>query len=153
MFRLGGRGGLPLAVRFRLCCAESIQYSLHRCSTLTEGRNRLLEVALERYAANDAAGPLYYISLDGDVRLEEVKDFGKQCERRVRFEPRAHRRWMLRPAGRNTGNAWRTFEAYLEEWEPAVGYTSYMWQVVAVHAFTLSVSPVHANVAEHATGL
>ena len=86
MFRLGGRGGLPLAVRFRGGCAESIQYSLHRCSTLTEGRNRLLEVALERYAANDAAGPLYYIYLDGDVRLEEVKDFGKQCERLVRFE-------------------------------------------------------------------
>ena len=60
--------------------------SLHRCSTLTEGRNRLLEVALERYAANDAAGPLYYIYLDGDVRLEEVKDFGKQCERPARFE-------------------------------------------------------------------
>ena len=65
--------------------------SLHRCSTLTEGRNRLLEVALERYAANDAAGPLYYIYLDGDVRLEEVKDFGTQCER-LTIRTRAHRR-------------------------------------------------------------
>jgi hypothetical protein len=43
---------------------------------MTEGRNQLLEAVLERYGAAEAAGPLYYIYLDGDVELEEIKDFG-----------------------------------------------------------------------------
>jgi hypothetical protein len=42
---------------------------------------------------------LYFVFLDGDLELVESHDYG-----------------------RNTGDPYRTFEAYLLEWEPAVGF-------------------------------
>ena len=65
-------------------------------STLVQGRNRLWAAAR---AAFPGAGFAYYVMMDGDVSLEEVRDFGF-----------------------NTGDAWATLEGYLLEWGPAVGF-------------------------------
>jgi len=62
-------------------------------TTANTGRNRVLE------EAKKLGDYLYFIQCDDDARLVEVADFGK-----------------------NTGNGWKTFEKYLIEWEPAVGF-------------------------------
>jgi hypothetical protein len=64
------------------------------CS-LVQGRNRLFEEMLRRYADTEFE---YAVFMDDDVELEELLDYGI-----------------------NTGNAWRTFERYLTQWRPAVG--------------------------------
>ena len=64
------------------------------CS-LVQGRNRLFEEMLRRYAHTEFE---YAVFMDDDVELEELIDYGI-----------------------NTGNAWRTFERYLTHWRPAVG--------------------------------
>jgi hypothetical protein len=65
-------------------------------STLVQGRNRLFFQVQQSFPETSF---MYYIFMDGDVTLKEVKDFGF-----------------------NTGNPWLTFEQYLLEWEPAVGF-------------------------------
>ena len=68
------------------------------CS-LVQGRNRLFEEMLRRYADTEFE---YAVFMDDDVELEELLDYGI-----------------------NTGHAWRTFERYLTHWRPAVGLPSY----------------------------
>lgn len=74
-----------------------------------EGRNRLLWEALEhaRASGNDY---LYYIFMDDDCLVREDADLARQLDIPL------------------TGNPFRTFERFLLEWEPAVGYTRYDWQ-------------------------
>ena len=78
-------------------------------SSWSEGRNRLLWEARRRgqRTGNDY---LYYIFMDDDCRVREDVE-------------RARRLGL--PL---TGNPFRTFERFLLEWEPAVGYTRYAWQ-------------------------
>ena len=80
-------------------------------SSWNEGRNRLLAEALGRQRQNGWEY-LYYIFMDGDCRVTE----DRQLARRLNVPL--------------TGNPFRTFERYLTEWEPAVGYTRYDWQHV-----------------------
>lgn len=75
-------------------------------STWNEGRNRLLKEALSRKNADY----LYYIFLDGDCIVKEDADLARALNAPL------------------CGNPFRTFERYLLEWEPAVGYTRYSWQ-------------------------
>ena len=49
--------------------------------------------------------PLYLIFMDCDARLTEVRDFGA-----------------------NTGHPYRTFEFYLQQYQPAVGHVHFDWQ-------------------------
>jgi hypothetical protein len=74
-------------------------------STWNEGRNRLLKEALARNTDY-----LYYIFLDGDCIVKEDTDLARMLNVPL------------------CGNPFRTFERYLLEWEPAVGYTRYSWQ-------------------------
>lgn len=74
-------------------------------STWNEGRNHLLKEALARNA-----GYLYYIFLDGDCIVKEDAELARTLNVPL------------------CGNPFRTFERYLLEWEPAVGYTRYSWQ-------------------------
>jgi len=76
-------------------CADSDALYLPN-STLVQGRNRLFMQVLRSFPETPFT---FYIFMDGDVTLREVKDFGF-----------------------NTGNPWLTFEEYLLEWEPAVGF-------------------------------
>ncbi len=78
-------------------------------SSWSEGRNRLLwEARLRaRRSGNDY---LYYIFLDDDCRIREDVELARRLRRPL------------------TGNPFRTFEQFLLEWEPAVGYTRYAWQ-------------------------
>ena len=76
-------------------------------SSWTQGRNRLFEEMHARYPGVEFQ---YAVFLDDDAELEEVGDFGM-----------------------NTGNAWRTFERYLMEWEPAVGIPSYQYAPKSAH--------------------
>ena len=78
-------------------------------SSWNEGRNRLLQEALHR-ADRDGEDYLYYIFLDDDCLIQEDGDFARQMGACL------------------TGNPFRTFERFLLEWEPAVGYTRYDWQ-------------------------
>jgi hypothetical protein len=70
-------------------------------SSWTAGRNRLFREMQIRFPDTEF---LYAVFLDDDAKLVEVTDYGM-----------------------NTGNAWRTFERYLVEWEPAVGLPSYQY--------------------------
>jgi hypothetical protein len=70
-------------------------------SSWTQGRNRLFDEMRSRFPCVEFQ---YAVFLDDDAELEEVLDYGM-----------------------NTGNAWRTFEKYLIEWEPAVGFPSYQY--------------------------
>jgi hypothetical protein len=70
-------------------------------SSWTAGRNRLFHEMQIRFPDTEFQ---YAVFLDDDAKLLEVKDYGM-----------------------NTGNAWRTFERYLVEWEPAVGLPRYNW--------------------------
>ena len=74
-------------------------------STWNEGRNRLLKEAVSRNA-----GYLYYIFLDGDCIVKEDTELARALNMPL------------------CGNPFRTFEKYLLEWEPAVGYSRYSWQ-------------------------
>ncbi|MDO9109388.1 MAG: hypothetical protein Q7U40_01925, partial [Desulfatirhabdiaceae bacterium] len=74
-------------------------------STWNEGRNRLLKEAVTRNA-----GYLYYIFLDGDCIVKEDAELARTLNVKL------------------CGNPFRTFEKYLLEWEPAVGYSRYSWQ-------------------------
>lgn len=78
-------------------------------SSWNEGRNRLLSAAVTR-AEKNGNNYLYYIFLDEDCRVREDKALAKKLNIQL------------------TGNPFRTFERYLLEWEPAVGYTRYAWQ-------------------------
>lgn len=78
-------------------------------SSWNEGRNRLLWEA--RQSARRQGGDyLYYIFLDDDCRLSEDVALAQQLGMPL------------------TGNPFRTFERFLLEWEPALGYTRYDWQ-------------------------
>lgn len=68
-----------------------------------QGRNRLLWQALElsRTSGNDY---LYYIFLDDDCVLQEDRKLARHLDIPL------------------TGNPFRTFERFLLDWEPAVGY-------------------------------
>ncbi len=70
----------------------------------SEGRNLLLWRALER-ARNSGNNYLYYIFLDDGCTLREDPELARQLDIPL------------------TGNPFRTFERFLLEWEPAVGYT------------------------------
>ncbi|MBI5589296.1 MAG: hypothetical protein HY881_02315 [Deltaproteobacteria bacterium] len=74
-------------------------------STWNEGRNRLLKEAVSRNAEY-----LYYIFLDGDCLVKEDGELARALNIKL------------------CGNPFRTFEKYLLEWEPAVGYSRYSWQ-------------------------
>lgn len=78
-------------------------------SSWNEGRNRLLREARRR-AQQRGADYRYYIFLDDDCRLREDVELARQLGMPL------------------TGNPFRTFERFLSEWEPAVGYTRYDWQ-------------------------
>ena len=74
-----------------------------------EGRNRLLWEAQQKRRAtgNDY---LYYIFMDDDCLVQEDTTLARELNIAL------------------TGNPFRTFEKFLLEWEPAVGYTRYDWQ-------------------------
>jgi hypothetical protein len=74
-------------------------------STWNEGRNRLLKEAVSR-----KIGYLYYIFLDGDCIVKEDPELAKALNIEL------------------CGNPFRTFEKYLLEWQPAIGYSRYSWQ-------------------------
>ncbi len=78
-------------------------------SSWTEGRNRLLWEARQR-ARRSGNDYRYYIFLDDDCRVREDVALARRLKRPL------------------TGNPFRTFEQFLLEWEPAVGYTRYDWQ-------------------------
>jgi hypothetical protein len=78
-------------------------------SSWNEGRNRLLWEARQR-ARRMGGDYRYYIFMDDDCRLHEDALLADQLGIPL------------------TGNPFRTFEGFLREWEPAVGYTRYDWQ-------------------------
>ncbi len=80
-------------------------------STWNEGRNHLLAEALAR---EEAAGERYryLIFLDDDCLLQEDRTLARQLGLPL------------------TGNPFRTFERFLLDWQPAVGYLRYDWQHV-----------------------
>jgi hypothetical protein len=78
-------------------------------SSWNEGRNRLLWEALER-ARTTGNDYLYYIFMDDDCVVREDTALARELHVPL------------------TGNPFRTFERFLLEWEPAVGYTRYDWQ-------------------------
>ncbi len=78
-------------------------------SSWNEGRNRLLWEARRR-AKRTGNDYLYYVFLDEDCRVREDVELARRLKRPL------------------TGNPFRTFEHFLLEWEPAVGYTRYDWQ-------------------------
>jgi len=78
-------------------------------SSWNEGRNRLLWEALER-ARTTGNDYRYYIFMDDDCIVREDAALARQLDIPL------------------TGNPFRTFERFLLEWEPAVGYTRYDWQ-------------------------
>jgi len=78
-------------------------------SSWNEGRNRLLAQA-RKHARSSGNDYLYYIFMDDDCVVKEDRDLAARLGVPL------------------TGNPFRTFERYLLEWEPAVGYTRYDWQ-------------------------
>ena len=80
-------------------------------SSWNEGRNRLLWEARRR-ARRTGSDYRYYIFLDDDCRVREDAELARRLGLPL------------------TGNPFRTFERFLLEWEPAVGYTRYDWQHV-----------------------
>ena len=73
-----------------------------RNSSWNEGRNALLARAKDLYKPRL---PQYLVFMDCDARLVEVRDFGS-----------------------NTGQAYRTFERYLNRYMPPVGHAHFDWQ-------------------------
>eukprot|EP00961_Rhodomonas_salina_P235429 3182060-Rhodomonas_salina.2 len=97
-------------------------------STLVQGRNRLYREVIARFPAHRFK---YVILMDGDATLVEVEDFGM-----------------------NTGYPWRTFEDYLLEWEPAVGFPHFgnqdynpEWEVQVAYNFDQIVVAYHHETA------
>ena len=78
-------------------------------SSWNEGRNRLLAEALKRAEATGNAYR-YFIFMDDDCIVAEDAALARRLGIAL------------------TGNPFRTFERFLLEWEPAVGYTRYAWQ-------------------------
>lgn len=78
-------------------------------STWNEGRNCLLSEALKRSSASDK-NYLYYIFMDDHCVVKEDRALARKLGISL------------------TGNPFRTFEKFLFDWEPAVGYTRYAWQ-------------------------
>jgi hypothetical protein len=78
-------------------------------SSWNEGRNRLLWEAC-RQGHRTGNDYLFYIFLDDDCRVREDIDLARKLNQPL------------------TGNPFRTFEQFLLDWEPAVGYTRYDWQ-------------------------
>ena len=78
-------------------------------SSWAEGRNRLLWEARQQ-ARRNGGDHLYYIFMDDDCQVREDAGLAHQLGIPL------------------TGNPFRTFEAFLRDWEPAVGYTRYDWQ-------------------------
>ena len=78
-------------------------------SSWAEGRNRLLWEARQR-AQREGRDYLYYIFMDDDCQVREDALLARRLGISL------------------TGNPFRTFEAFLRDWEPAVGYTRYDWQ-------------------------
>ena len=78
-------------------------------SSWAEGRNRLLWEARQQ-ARRAGSDYLYYIFMDDDCRVSEDANLARRLGIPL------------------TGNPFRTFEAFLRDWEPAVGYTHYDWQ-------------------------
>ncbi|MFC1858079.1 hypothetical protein ACFL9U_08615 [Thermodesulfobacteriota bacterium] len=78
-------------------------------SSWNEGRNRLLSEAV-RISKSTGNAYLYYVFLDEDCIVKEDEALAEKLHVPL------------------TGNPFRTFERYLLEWEPAVGYTRYSWQ-------------------------
>lgn len=78
-------------------------------SSWNEGRNRLLGEAIER-ARSTGNDYRYYIFMDDDCIVREDEALARK---------------LAIPL---TGNPFRTFERFLLEWEPAIGYTRYDWQ-------------------------
>ncbi len=78
-------------------------------SSWNEGRNRLLWEARQR-AQRTGNDYRYYIFLDEDCRVREDAELAQRLKIAL------------------AGNPFRTFEQFLLEWEPAVGYTRYDWQ-------------------------
>lgn len=77
--------------------------------TWNEGRNLLLAEALRR--ERTAGAPYrYLIFLDDDCHLEEDHTLARRLGIPL------------------TGNPFRTFERFLLDWQPAVGYVRYDWQ-------------------------
>jgi hypothetical protein len=78
-------------------------------SSWNQGRNKLLHDAISH--SKKTGNPyLYYIFLDEDCVVKE--DAALAAELGIPL----------------TGNPFRTFERYLMQWQPAVGYTRYSWQ-------------------------
>ncbi len=84
-------------------------------SSWNEGRNALLAEARKRVEAS-GADYLYYIFLDEDVQIKEDTELAEHLGVPL------------------TGNPFRTFENWLLDWEPAVGYTRYSWQYTEADA-------------------
>ena len=87
----------------------SLSGKIHRNTTFekcnsswNEGRNALLARARDLYKPRL---PQYLVFMDCDARLVEVRDFGS-----------------------NTGQAYRTFERYLNRYMPPVGHAHFDWQ-------------------------
>ncbi|MFZ7125078.1 MAG: hypothetical protein ACOWWM_02850 [Desulfobacterales bacterium] len=78
-------------------------------STWNEGRNRLLLEA-RRWAQRTGNDYLYYIFLDEDCDIREDIETAERLGVSLQ------------------GNPFRSFERFLLEWEPAIGYTRYDWQ-------------------------
>ncbi len=78
-------------------------------SSWNEGRNALLAEARKRVESG-GADYRYFIFLDEDILIKEDTELAANLGVPL------------------TGNPFRTFEAWLLEWEPAVGYTRYSWQ-------------------------
>eukprot|EP00667_Euglena_gracilis_P010179 EG_transcript_10356 len=78
-------------------------------STYSQGRNRLLDEAISRAVRMPEGGYLYYIFMDGDIKVEVRKHSG------FHYRPRL------------PSNPFDCFETFLREWEPAVGSVAYQW--------------------------
>ena len=78
-------------------------------SSWNEGRNRLLAEAV-KWSRQPGRDYLYYIFMDDDCVVAEDGELAARLGVPL------------------TGNPFRTFERYLLEWGPAVGYTRYDWQ-------------------------
>uniref|UniRef100_A0A7S3DA60 Uncharacterized protein n=1 Tax=Palpitomonas bilix TaxID=652834 RepID=A0A7S3DA60_9EUKA len=78
-------------------------------STLNEGRNELLRKAMEQ-SGRGSEGYLYYIMMDDDLIIEESL---------------LARQDLPASASLFKGNPFRTFEAWLMKWRPAMGVVRY----------------------------
>jgi hypothetical protein len=78
-------------------------------SSWTQGRNKLLNEAMKRAAEMPDGGYLYYIFLDADVIVRTRTDKRLLYRNDLPLDP------------------YDRFEAFLTDWEPAVGTVAYWW--------------------------